>query len=81
MTQDCAGKLHVVPQAPQLALSVCSSTQVPLQFVRPAWQLNVHFPLEQALPAGHAVPQLPQLAWSDCVFAQKGGPASGMHNA
>jgi hypothetical protein len=37
------------------------STQSPLQFVRPAWQVSAHEPLLHTFPLGHFVLQPPQL--------------------
>jgi hypothetical protein len=59
-----------LPQAPQFWLSVWILTQVPPQFVSPAWQLSPHVPPEQTLPAGHTFPQAPQFALSVSIFAQ-----------
>ena len=44
---------HAWPQVPQFALSVIGSTQEPLQFVRPCWQLSVQAAFEQTSPEGH----------------------------
>jgi hypothetical protein len=51
---------HTVPQAPQLALSVCRSRQVPSQLVVTPPQLTWHMPLLQICPDAQAMPQPPQ---------------------
>jgi hypothetical protein len=65
---------HALPHEPQLALSVCVSTQVcaaPMpQIVRGAVQSTRHAPAMQLCPIGQALPQAPQLALSVCVFTQ-----------
>lgn len=50
---------HLLPHVPQLLLSVCRLTQVPLQASWPVGQ--THFPLIQLPPAGQMLPQAPQL--------------------
>jgi hypothetical protein len=57
---------HVMPQPPQLLLSVVVSTQFPLQQVLPVIQgefmPHLHCPPEQVSPVGaQAVPHIPQL--------------------
>jgi hypothetical protein len=59
-----------MPQAPQLAASLCRSTQPPLQAVRPETQLGVQLPLAQRWPLGQAMPQVPQFCESLPVSAQ-----------
>jgi hypothetical protein len=59
-------------QEPQLLVSVCVSTHVPAQNVRPDEQLSSHTPLEQPAPSGHEWPQLPQLEGSLCTSPQGG---------
>ena len=54
---------HVVPHAPQLALSVCRFAQLAPHTVSPAPQFGRHVPAEHAWPAGQCVPHAPQL-WS-----------------
>ena len=44
------------PDAPQCALLVAGSRQVPPQLMRPAWQLSAHVSPEQTLPAAQATP-------------------------
>ncbi len=61
------GALQTVPQAPQLDVSVCVSTQEPLQSVVGAEQLVVHAPAAHTWFAPHAAPQAPQLFLSVCV--------------
>jgi hypothetical protein len=56
---------HVMPQPPQLLLSVLVSTQFPLQQVMPVIQAgpvpHLHTPFEQVSPPGaQAVVQFPQ---------------------
>lgn len=58
--------LHVVPQPPQLAPSVCVSTQWPLQSVG-ADPAQTHLPLLQDLPPVHLTPHAPQLLLSVVV--------------
>lgn len=63
----CAPPLHVVPQAPQLALSVCRFTQAFMQFVSGGptvvAHVCVHLPFKQVgVAPPHATPQAPQLA-------------------
>jgi hypothetical protein len=71
--------LHVVPHAPQFALSVCVS----VQYGEPA--SGVHFicvdvheptqlPFEHSSPAAHAFPHAPQFVLSNLRFAQNDGP-------
>jgi hypothetical protein len=60
--------LQVTPQAPQLALSVCGSTQAPAQAVRPAGHTSVQVPIEHDCAAVHALPQRPQLVVLVCTF-------------
>jgi hypothetical protein len=55
------------PHPPQLARSVCVSTQPRLQSVSPAGHVLVaatHVPAEQICPAVHARPHMPQLVAS-----------------
>ncbi len=59
--------LQLAPQAPQFAVSLCSSTHAPLQSVYPELQVNVQAPAVQSACAWatvvvHALPQAPQLA-------------------
>src|SRR5512140_96905 len=56
-----------MPQPPQFALSVCSSTQAPLHDVWPGPHVPVHPPLEHSWPGAHALPHLPQLFGSASV--------------
>ncbi|HEX7481435.1 MAG TPA: hypothetical protein VF331_26770 [Polyangiales bacterium] len=44
------------PLAPQKELLLRGSRQVPLQLIRPAWQLRSHVPFEQISPAWHTLP-------------------------
>jgi hypothetical protein len=60
--------LQALEQVPQLALSVCSLTQAPLQDVRLALQTQA--PLTQEDPVPHDFPQRPQFAGSLIVFTQ-----------
>jgi hypothetical protein len=64
----CAAALHIVPHAPQFAVSVFEFTHAPWQFTVPAGQFDVHFPLEQTWFARHDVPHAPQLLGSVSVF-------------
>ena len=57
---------HTVPQAPQLLLSVCELTQLPLQSVVPVAQPQA--PIAHTRPVGQARPQAPQLAASVWVL-------------
>ena len=50
---------HALPQRPQCALLVCTSTQLPEQAVRPD-DAHAHVPALQTSPAPHTVVQLPQ---------------------
>ena len=45
-----------VPVAPQYVGFVCGSTQVPLQLMRPIWQLTAHMPLLQTWPGAQVAP-------------------------
>jgi hypothetical protein len=51
---------HVLPHAPQLALSVASVTQAPPHTAWPEGQLVPHAPETHASEAPHTVPQAPQ---------------------
>ena len=62
--------MHALPQLPQLLLSACSLTQVPLQFVSPLWHESAHLPAEQIWPARQLVVQTPQLLLSFCRLTQ-----------
>ena len=54
--------VHLVPQPPQLLLSVCKKTHAPLQLTLPASpQLALHTPVWQKSAAVQAFPHLPQL--------------------
>jgi hypothetical protein len=53
---------HVVPQLPQLSLSLATATHDMPHCVRPFAQNNAHIPCEQS--SGHVVPQPPQLCGS-----------------
>jgi hypothetical protein len=55
-----------VPQAPQLLLSVCALTQVPLQSVVPVAQPQT--PAVHTRPVAQVRPQAPQLVRSVCVL-------------
>ena len=61
---------QALPHLPQLLRSIAVLTQVPPQFVSPAWQLSTHVPFEQTWPAGHSVPHAPQLPLSVCRLTQ-----------
>jgi len=61
---------QAIPQALQLFGSVLRLTQVPLQLVRPDWQVSPHMPREQTWPAGHALPHVPQFLLSFCALTQ-----------
>jgi hypothetical protein len=52
---------QALPQPPQLALSDCMSTQVPLQALRPVRHDEAHPPAEHTCPEGQVTPQAPQL--------------------
>jgi len=56
---------QVFGQVPQLNSSLLTSTQVPLQKVRPAG--HKHFPLRQSFPRGQVFPHEPQLRESKLV--------------
>ncbi len=59
-SQTCAPE-HWLPQAPQLVISDCSSTQSPEHRTSPVLQAKSwHFPSKQPCSAPHSVPQLPQ---------------------
>ena len=58
------------PQRPQLALSVCTFTQVPLHAVAPPGHESWHVPLVQSIDAPQALPQAPQFAVSLRVSTQ-----------
>jgi hypothetical protein len=51
---------QLVPQAPQLARSVCRSRQVPEQLESPVPHDTWHTPAEHTWPAAQSVPQVPQ---------------------
>jgi hypothetical protein len=62
----CGRPVQLVPQAPQLAVSLCSSTHAPLQSVYPVLHVNSHAPAVHAACAwatavAHALPHAPQL--------------------
>jgi hypothetical protein len=57
--------VHVVPQPPQLALSVFSLTHAVPHFVWPLPQFTEHAPEMQLSPDGHACPHVLQLAALD----------------
>jgi hypothetical protein len=59
--------LHVTPQAPQLLLSVCGLTHLPLQTIWPAAQ-DWHVPTWQSWPEAQTLPQAPQFCGSLVVF-------------
>jgi hypothetical protein len=61
--------VHALPQAPQLALSVCVLTHTPPQSVMPGPQ-SPQTPAEHCWPIGHAWPHMPQLLLSVCVLVQ-----------
>ena len=56
------------PVAPQWALLVDGSTQVPPQLTRPAWQVRPQVPLEHTFPAAQTAPALPP--WQSPVAPQ-----------
>jgi hypothetical protein len=56
---------HAVPHAPQLAVSLCVSTQAALQATRPVAHPVLHAPELQTWLDPHAVAQVPQWAGSD----------------
>jgi hypothetical protein len=60
---------HALPQKPQLRRSVATSTQAPLQFVRPTPHESEHAPCEQTWPL-QATPHPPQLFGSAIVSTQ-----------
>jgi hypothetical protein len=76
-----AGAEHVVPHVAQLLGSKVVFVHVPLQDVRPCWQVSWQMPFAHEWPAVHATPQAPQFAESLLVSAQYGGPPSGAHSA
>jgi hypothetical protein len=61
---------HAVPHIPQLARSVCTSRQLPLQLVRLMAQVTAHMPIEHTCPPAHAVSHIPQWAISFCRLMQ-----------
>jgi hypothetical protein len=61
---------QALPQAPQLARSLCRSRHAPPHSVCPSRQLTTHAPRSQMRPLGQALPQAPQLARSLCGSAQ-----------
>jgi hypothetical protein len=61
--------LHTVPQTPQLALSVCRSTQDTPHAASPAPHVSWHMPATHCWLPAHCTPQPPQLFGSVCVFA------------
>jgi hypothetical protein len=60
---------HTTPQLPQFAALVWTSTQAPLQSVKPAPHESEQRPCEQTCPL-HVTPQPPQWLGSSAVFAQ-----------
>ena len=68
------GAEQVAPQDPQLFISLCVFTQLPLQLVSPEGQLCEHVPevQEATIPpdAVHTFPHFPQLLTSPCVSTQ-----------
>jgi hypothetical protein len=60
---------HGLPHEPQLLLSVCVSTQAPLQYDLPFEQV-VQCPPQQNMPPEHERPHEPQLVLSDSVLTQ-----------
>jgi hypothetical protein len=61
---------QALPHAPQLALSLVTSTQRPPHTVPVHEPGDMQAPLEQNSPAAQALPQAPQLAGSDAVLTQ-----------
>jgi hypothetical protein len=63
---------QAIPQEPQLAMSVCVSTQVPPQAVWPMGHMVVarQVPIWQLWPIGQTLPQVPQLLLSAWVSTQ-----------
>jgi hypothetical protein len=61
---------HALPQAPQFALSVARSRQVPPQLVSDVPQNTSQRPSVQTCPAEHTLPQVPQFSLSILVSAQ-----------
>jgi hypothetical protein len=68
--------LHVLPQPPQFALSMASSTHLPEQSDVPPAQRIPHLPAWQNWPLGHVRPQPLQLFGSFCVSTHVVAPAS-----
>jgi hypothetical protein len=54
------------PEAPQKALVVCGSMQLPPQLISLPGQVTTHVPPLQAWPPGHTTPHAPQLFPSVC---------------
>ena len=61
---------QLLPQAPQLLLSVASELQTPLQSCSPLLHVIAQCPRLQSSSAGQMVPQAPQLAGSFSMLAQ-----------
>jgi hypothetical protein len=73
---------HLIPQSPQLPLSVCKFAQygVPPSVPQSVWLMSQddwHAPLLQTSFAPHFRPHLPQFWLSVCSGAQYGAPPSG----
>jgi hypothetical protein len=60
----------MLPQLPQLEVSVCSTTQAPSQFFVPGGQLVVHVPLAHTWFVPQGIAHMPQLLVSDCSSTQ-----------
>ena len=76
-TEDAfEGTVHMLLHAPQLLLSVCSSTQPDGHIVIGDVQLDMQPPLTHVCPAPQTVPHIPQLFGSVLRFAQLGGVVS-----
>jgi len=56
--------LHASPHPPQLALSLCVSTQLPAQSVVAPGQLAIHADAPHTWPVAHIIMHAPQLSGS-----------------
>jgi hypothetical protein len=61
---------HLIPQVPQLLMSVVRSLQPPLNIQNCCVDGHAHAPLVQILPPVHWVPHVPQLLGSVLVSRQ-----------
>jgi hypothetical protein len=66
----CSVSLHILAHSPQLAASLATSTQAPLQLSVPAGQLSLQLPPLHTSAGAQALPHAPQWAGSLAVLTQ-----------